>query len=330
MRDVARLAGVSISTVSHVINETRHVSDTLQKRVLNAMDELGYMPNAIARGLVRKETLTIGMLLPDIANPFFAELSRGIEDTSYDHNYSVILCNSDGNLEKEHRYIKMLLEKRVDGIIFVAAGMSVEHIRVLQERNMPLVVIDRELAGVVVDAVLTDNADGGWKATRHLLELGHRRISCIAGPSGITLSDQRITGYCQALCERDIPIDEDLIVEGDFQCEGGYQALKQLMQVDDPPTAIFSCNDLMAIGAMHAAHDLGREVPAELSVVGFDDIRFASFINPPLSTIHQPKYEMSTLAAKMLLERIQNPDMKVRRQVLKPRLVIRRSTTTHV
>lgn len=326
MRDVAERAGVSVTTVSHVVNETRPVSDELRERVLAAMDELGYQPNRLARSLRRRETHTIGMIVPDSANPFFAEVARGIEDTSFEQGYNVILCNSDGDLAKELLYTNVLAEKQVDGILFVAAGESSEHIRALQVRRMPLVVVDRDIPGVTVDSVLTDNGYGGWLATRHLIDLGHRRIGCITGPSDVTPSAERVTGYWRALSQSGISVDGGLVVRGDFQYAGGYQAVHQLLSMDDPPTAIFACNDLMAIGAISAALKLGRKVPTNLSVVGFDDVRLASFANPPLTTIAQPKYEMGVMAATMLLERMHDRDMPPRRQMLATSLLIRQST----
>ena len=326
MRDVAERAGVSVTTVSHVINETRPVSDELRQRVLAAIHELGYQPNVLARSLRRGETHTIGMIVPDSANPFFAELARGIEDTSFEHGYNLILCNSDGDLDKELIYADVLTEKQVDGILFVAAGVSIDHIRALQERRIPVVIVDREIPDVSVDQVLTDNARGGWLATRHLLELGHRCIGCITGPSDVTPSAERVTGYRQALSEGGIPVDEVLIVKGDFQYGSGYRAARQILARDDPPTAIFTCNDLMAVGAISAAVEMGRQVPVNLSVVGFDDVRLASFANPPLTTIVQPKYEMGVLATTMLLERMRNHDIPPRRRLLDTSLLIRQST----
>jgi LacI family transcriptional regulator len=328
MRDVAERAGVSVTSVSHVINGTRPVSDELRRRVLDAMGELGYRPNALARSLRRQKTHTIGMIVPDSANPFFAEVARGIEDTCFEQGYSVILGNSDGDLGKELLYTNVLAEKQVDGILFVAAGMSTEHIHTLQARRMPLVVVDRHIPGVDVDSVLTDNAHGGWLATHHLVELGHRRIGCITGPSDVTPSADRITGYRQALHEGGIAVDEALIVKGDFQYESGYRAAHQLLAIDDPPTAVFTCNDLMAVGAISAALELGRQVPTDLSVVGFDDVRLASFTNPPLTTVAQPKYEMGVMAATMLLERLQNRDMPPRQRLLDTSLLTRQSTAS--
>ena len=326
MRDVAERAGVSVTTVSHVINNTRPVSDELRRRVLSSMDELGYQPNRLARSLRRGQTHTIGMIIPDSANPFFAEMARGVEDTSFENGYSVILCNSDGDLNKELLYTNVLTEKRVDGILFVAAGLSTDRILDLQAQKIPLVVVDRDLPDAAVDSVLVDNTQGGWLATRHLADLGHRRIACIAGPSDVTPSADRVTGYRRAMAEAGIPTDEALIVKGDFRYGGAYRASIQLLQRHDPPTAIFACNDLMAVAVMRAALEHGLQVPGDLSVVGFDDVRLAAFSNPPLTTISQPKHEMGVVAATMLLARMRDLGTPAHRRVFETSLVTRRST----
>lgn len=327
MRDVAERADVSVTTVSHVINETRPVSHGLRERVLLAMAELGYHPNALARSLRRQQTQTIGLVVPDSANPFFAEVARGIEDASFAQDYSVILCNSDSNLTKELLYLDVLAEKQVDGLLLVAVrGMTADHFQPLLARRLPLVVVDRDIPGAAVDSVLADNAHGGWLATSHLIELGHRRIACLAGPSDLAPGAEREKGYRQALLGHGLPLDESLIVRGDFQYESGFQAARQLLSGGNPPTAIFACNDLIAVGAICLAVALGRQIPADLSIVGFDNIRLAAFTNPPLTTINQPKYEMGQLAVQMLLERQRQPDLPPRRRLLETSLVLRQST----
>jgi LacI family transcriptional regulator len=326
MRDVAERAGVSVTSVSHVINKTRPVSYELRERVLAAMEELGYQPNRLARSLRSGKTQIIGTIVPDSADPFFAEVARGIEDTAFENGYSLILCNSDANLGKEAFYTDVLLEKRVDGILFLAVGVSTERILDLQQRGMPVVVVDRELPGVNVDSVVADNAGGGWSATCHLIDLGHRCIGYIAGPSDLTLSEYRHTGYCKALEEAGIAPDEDLVVRGAFDFESGYKAAHQLLAKSKRPTAIFACNDLMAIGAICAAVELGLQVPQDLSVVGYDDVPLASYSNPPLTTIAQPIYDLGVVAASLLLERLQDPSKPTRRIVLDVELQIRRST----
>jgi LacI family transcriptional regulator len=307
------------------------VSDELRERVLSAMNELGYQPNALARSLRRKETYTLGVIIPNSADPFFAEVTRGIEDTCFEQGYNIILCNSDGELDKELFYTNVLTKKRVDGILFLAAGgKSTTHIRTVQARGTPLVVVDRYTPDLAVDTVLIDNARGGWLATHHLIELGHQRIGCISGPSDITLSAERVTGYRRALQEAALPIDETVIFKGNFQYESGFEAVQRLLTRPDPPTAIFACNDLMAIGAVNAAVKCGWRVPAHLSIIGFDDIRMASYLNPLLTTIAQPKYEMGTIATTMLLERLHNPEMPPRQKLLDTQLVVRESTAPPV
>ncbi len=327
MRDVAEKAGVSITSVSHVINQTRPVSQELQQSIQAAMRELGYQPNALARSLRRKKTHIIGVIVPDSANPFFAEVTRALELALFKQQYAVILGNSDGKLEREHLYTNTLIEKQVDGIVFVAVGQTgQEHALLIQKMQMPLVLVDRDVPRLAVDSVLADNAQGGRLATEHLLALGHRRIGCITGPSDLTPSADRVTGYRSALTNAQIPVDESIIRKGDFQFQSGFDAARQLLTLPQPPTAIFACNDLTAVGAISAAVALGLRVPQDVSVVGFDDVPLASFANPPLTTIHQPSHEMGALAAEILLDRLQNRELPPRRKLLETRLVVRQST----
>ena len=326
MREVAEHAGVSVTTVSHVVNNTRAVNPDTRKRVEEAMRILGYQPNVVARSLRRGKTHTIGIILPDSANPYFAEVVRGVEDTSFSHGYSVILCNSDNDLDKERLYTNVLLEKQVDGIIIVAAGLSSENIRNLLAREIPLVLVDRRVPEVDADYVLTDNQGGGRLATRHLIDRGHRTIACIAGPEGVKLSSDRIAGYQEALEQAGIAIQPQLILRGDFQYQSGYHAAQRLFGNRSMPTAIFACNDLMAIGAYRFAHEKGLRIPDQLSIVGFDDIRLAAYAYPPLTTIRQSKHTMGASAAKLLIERMAHHELAPRLEVLDTQLVIRQST----
>jgi LacI family transcriptional regulator len=328
IRQVAEKASVSPTTVSHVINNTRFVSEDVRRRVQAAMDELDYRPNALARSLRRGETNTIGLILPDSANPFFAEIGRGIEVTAFELGYSVILCNTEGDSDNESLYMDVLSKKQVDGMILVAAGDRADSLRTLQSQRVPVVVVDRDLPEVEIDAVLADNRRGGYLATRHLIELGHRRIGCIAGPSNVTPSAQRVTGYREALAEANLPGDESLISRGDFHSESGWAATLDMLRQPEPPTAIFACNDLMAIGALRAAAETGRRVPADLAIVGFDDIELASYTIPPLTTIAQPKLEMGRRAVQLLIERLADKARPSRREVLSTTLVVRGSSST--
>jgi LacI family transcriptional regulator len=326
MRDVAEQAGVSVTTVSHVINNTRPVKPETRSRVEQAMRVLGYQPNVLARSLRRGKTNTIGVILPDNANPYFAEVVRGIEDTSFAHDFSVILCNSDNDLDKEHLYTNVLIEKQVAGIIFVAAGLSEENIHNLQLRGVPAVLVDRQVSGIQLDSVFANNRQGGYLAARHLIELGHTSIACITGPGGVRSSSERVAGYRQALEAGEIDFDAQLVIAGDFQYQSGYEAAAQLVEQGSLPSAVFACNDLMAVGVYRFANEQQLHIPDDMSIIGFDDIPLAGFTQPPLTTVHQSKTKMGSRAAELLIERIANQDIEIRQEILDVQLVVREST----
>jgi LacI family transcriptional regulator len=330
INDVARLAGVSITTVSHVINGTRFVSEDLRKRVADAMQTLNYQPNSLARSLRMGLSKSIGLIVPDISNLFFAEIARAIEDAGYQHGYSVILCNTDDDPQKEATYVDVLRAKQVDGVIFISAGGISEGVNKLLEAHIPMVVIDREIPNIAADIVLVDNLQGGYLAARHLIETGHRRIACIAGPSDLTPSNQRLVGYQRALVEASLDCDERLVVRGDFHAETGYKAALDLLQIDPRPTAIFACNDMMAIGALHAAYALKIRVPEDLAIVGFDDIELVSYVYPPLTSMAQPKQEIGKMAVDLIMERIHFPASLSRTIVLQSQLILRQSSSTRL
>lgn len=331
IKDVALLAGVSITTVSHVINETRFVSDELRTSVLAAVEELNYRPNVLARSLRRGETKTIGLIVPDNSNPFFAEVARIVEDVGFENGYSVILCNSDGNADKEAAYINVLITKQVDGIIFIAAGGKQEHLRELLAQHIPVVVADRDIPQTLADVVLVNNEQGGYDAARYLITLGHRRVACIAGPSDVSPSADRVHGYRRALRESGIPVAQELIVPGDFRSQSGETAMAQLLGLDEPPSAVFACNDVMAIGALRAVRNAGLQVPGDVSIIGFDNISSASAVSPALTTIAQPIVELAIQAAQLLISRIQNGQegRSGQRIVLDTELVVRDSCAPH-
>lgn len=327
LRDVARRAGVSIATVSYVLNGTRPVSPEVEARVWEAVAALQYRPNRLARGLRRKRTHVLGLIVPDNANPFFAEIARGLEDISFAHDYSLILCNSDGDPSKEQRYLGVLIEQQVDGIALVSASATPAHLTILRERGIPFVVVDRDLPGLEADCVLADNFQGGYLATWHLLNRGHRRIACITGPSDLTPSADRVRGYQKAMEEAGIEPLEVWVYRGDFRAESGYHAARFFLSLPLPirPTAIFACNDLMAIGAMRAIGEAGLSIPQDIALVGFDDIVLASYVIPPLTTVAQPTYEMGRLAGELLLRRIQARGRPPARHLLPVRLIVRHS-----
>jgi LacI family transcriptional regulator len=326
IREVAEKAGVSYTTVSHVINNTRYVSENVRERVLAAMKDLGYRPNALARSLRRGETKTIGLILPDSANPFFAEVGRVIENAAFRSGYNVILCNTEGDINKERVYTEVLQNKQVDGIVFVAAGDQPDALQEIAEGNLPVVVIDRDSGQLELDTVITDNLTGGAQAAHCLSRLIDPQVACITGPSNLTPSAQRVIGFQQALSDLNINIREDWIVRGDFHPDSGYKAAYQLLQLTHRPNAIFSCNDMMAIGVLRAAAELGLCIPDDLQVVGFDDIELASYTHPPLSTVAQPKKEIGETSVRLLLERINNNNLPARREILPTKLILRKTT----
>lgn len=326
IREVADKAGVSPTTVSHVVNKTRFVSEDVRGRVLDAMHALNYRPNALARSLRRGETHSLGLILPDSANPFFAEVGHVIESVAFERGYSVILCNTENNLEKENLYTEVLENNQVDGLIFVASGGNHEAISQIVDNGLPLVAVDRDMGTLEVDTVTTDHYHGGLTATRHLVELGHTVIGCITGPSNLSPSAARVTGFRAALEQAGLDCPDSRIVRGDFHPSSGYAAAMHLLKANPRPTAIFACNDMMSIGVIRAAAELGLRVPADLSIVGFDNIELASYTTPPLTTVHQPKLEIGRLAVEQVLERMQIPALAPRHTVLAPSLVVRAST----
>ena len=326
IRDVAVRAGVSVTTVSHALNGTRFVSAAARAKVEEAAHALGYVPSEVARGLKHNTTRTLGMLVPSNSNPYFAEIIRGVEHGCYAAGYSLLLCNSNDDPERQADHLRVLAERRVDGIVLVASGddaQIVEHCRGLR---LPLVLLDREIDGIAADLIEVDHAAGGELATAHLLELGHARVACIGGPANLLPSRQREAGWRRALAKAAVEPAPEELVRGDFGPQGGAAAMHALLRSARPPTAVFVCNDLMAIGALHAARDEGVRVPEGLSVVGFDDIELAAYTWPPLTTVAQPKEAIGTGAAALLLERIRAGRTELAREVLRPELRVRGST----
>lgn len=326
IHEVAKKAGVSSTTVSHVINNTRYVSPALRERVAQAMAELNYKPNALARSLRLGQTHTLGLILPDSANPFFAEIGHAIEAAAFERGYSVILCNTENDQTKELLYTDVLENKQVDGMIFVATGSHQDALSSIVRKGLPVVVVDRDMGSLGLDAVTTNNYQGGWSATRHLIDLGHQVIGCITGPHDLTPSAERVNGYLNALKQANLNSREALLARGDFHAPSGFAATTQLLQQDPRPTALFVCNDMMAIGALQAAAKSGLRVPQDFAIVGFDDIELATYTIPPLTTISQPKQQIGQIAIQLILERISDPSLPPRHTVLDTELIIRESS----
>jgi LacI family transcriptional regulator len=330
IKDVALRAGVSVTTVSHVVNDTRHVSAKGRERVELAIRELGYVPNAMARSLKSNTTSTLGMLIPNSSNPYFAEIVRIVEDRCFGAGYTLVLCNTDDEPRRQSVYLQVLAERRIDGLIVVSTGDDDSLVTQLQGLRIPTVLVDREIADPSCDLVETAHMQGGLLAVRHLLSLGHKRIACIGGPVGLTPSEQRIEGWRMALAEAGATPNADaLLWRGAFTSQSGYEAMHAILRTEHPPSAVFVCNDLMAIGALRAAHESGVHVPDELSIVGFDDIELSAYTSPPLTTVAQPKERIGALAVDMLLERVGGKRRDARKVVLQPELRVRASTARH-
>ncbi|MBV9104898.1 MAG: LacI family DNA-binding transcriptional regulator [Verrucomicrobia bacterium] len=328
IKDVAALAGVSYTTVSHVINKTRPVSDKVRGEVEAAIQRLNYVPSAVARSLKQQSTCTIGLLISNSSNPFFAELAQGIEDICYRAGYTVVLCNSDDQPERQQTYLRVLLEKRIDGLIICSAGDDLglaEHVR---EANVPIIIVDRAVKGVTSDIVQIDHFKGGYLATRHLLEQKHKSIGCIAGPDTTTVSTDRLNGYRKALAEAGAPFRPEWVIRGDFTAEGGYKAARILLKRAEI-TAVFASNDLMGIGLLRFAAEHAIRVPNQLSVIGFDGIDLGRYIYPALTTVGQSIRRQGEIAAGTLLERIRKGgEGRLRKILMTPELTVRESTGT--
>lgn len=325
IRDVAHHAQVSVTTVSHVINNTRFVEPETEQRVRTAIEVLGYRPNLLARGLRRRQTRTIGLLIPDNSNPFFADVARAIEDTGFSEEYSVILCNSDMSDVKQAAYIDLLLSKQVDGLILISSGDRQEPLRRILDADVPVVVVDRELDDLPVDQILVDNEQGGYLAGRYLVDLGHRLIGCIMGPSDVRPSAGRVAGFRRALEEAGLSLPDDRIVRGDGRYSSGEQAMQELLSRNLGITALFAFNDLMAVGALSTLRRAGVQVPDYISIIGFDGILHAATTVPAITTIAQPVTEIGRVSVCMLLDRIARRQQSSTRVLLPTTLVERES-----
>ncbi|WPC76892.1 substrate-binding domain-containing protein [Vibrio porteresiae] len=326
MKDIAKLAGVSTSTVSHVINKTRFVSDEIAEKVNAAAKQLNYAPSALARSLKMNRTKTIGMLVTTSTNPFFGEVVKGVERSCYHQGYNLILCNTEGDSERMRASIDTLLQKRVDGLMLMCTTLEGEHLDEFERYpDIPVVVMDWGPMVNGSDKILDNSFRGGYMATQHLIDCGHRRIGCITGPLNQHQAKSRYEGYQKALSDAGLPEHLEWVVESNFECEGGFAAMNQLMAGDSLPSALFVSNDMMAMGAINAAAEQQISVPEQISIIGYDDIRIAQFMTPSLTTIHQPKYRLGKAAVEALLAKLQHPESAPQIIQLEPTLIERKS-----
>lgn len=327
LRDVAREADVSVSTVSRVFNEPDKVrKDTLLK-VQRAVNELGYRPSRVARRLRLENGLAhmLGLVIPDIQNPFFADLARGVEDVAQANGYTVIVNNSDEDPRKQKLCLETLRTESVDGVIVPPVREKDEDIDALAASGVPIVCVDRRMKDIAYDTIVSDNVRGAHEAVSHLIEHGHRRIGLIGGIPTISTSIERREGYERALVDNGIEVDHDLIREGDSRQGSGRSMAESLLDLPDRPTALFSGNNLMTLGALEAIHLRGLRIPGDISIVAYDDVPWALALNPPLTAVDQPGYEIGRRAAEMLLQRIHEPKRSPTLVTLQPKLIVRKS-----
>ncbi|MPZ00849.1 MAG: substrate-binding domain-containing protein [Actinophytocola sp.] len=324
--DVASRAGVSAATVSRVLTGRTDVSTDLAARVRASVAELGYRPNGVARNLRRQATMVWGLIISDIGNPFFTAMVRGIEDAAHDAGYSLVLCNSDDDLDKEQRYIEIAVAERMAGVIISPSSEASTDLAVLVDRGIPVVAVDRRVGRLDVDTVLVDNVSGARLATEHLMDSGCGRIACITGPTRTTTAAERLHGFRRAHEAAGLEVVDDLVILENFKEDGGYDGAQRLLANDHPPDGLFVANNLMTVGALEALVDAGVEIPRDMLLVGFDDIPWARLTRPRLTTVDQPTYELGREAGRLLTGRIGNEPGLPRTIVLPPSLRIRASS----
>jgi LacI family transcriptional regulator len=325
--DVAKLAKVSAMTVSRVLNGKGYVKEETKQRVLKAMAELNYVPNDLARSLVRQQTQMIALIVPDITNPFYTTVARGVEDTARKNNYQVILCNSDENVEKERAYIEMCVRIRVDGIVIAPAGdPSKKNLKLLEPFKIPFVLIDRKIEGIQSDVVLGDSIEGAKHLVEHLIELGHRNIAILTGSLNSSTSRDRVEGYKQALEKYNIPFKQNYVKENTYVKSVNEDDIPDLFSLPHPPTAIFAANNFLAAKTFNQLKNMQIRVPEDVSIVCFDEINPMNVTDPFFTAAIQPAYDFGTLGTQLLFERIERIGASARRIILKPEIVFGQST----
>lgn len=324
-KDVAERAGVSIATVSHVINGTRYVSDETRQKVLEAIEALSYRPNAIARGLVTNSTRIIGLVVSDITNPFFTAVARGVEDGMISQRYNTIFCNTDEEPERESEYLHLLATQQIDGLIISPTGVYSEALLALAASGVPIVQLDRRSPGLEAPLVGVNNEDGAYQAIQHLITLGHRRIACLVGLDSVSTQIERLAGWERALRTAGLPIDEGLVVHADPRFYGtladaagtlvkpaphtpalpsAFEALLHLLQSPNPPSAVFVASNQLTMGTLYAFRERGLRCPEDVSLISFDDHDWAPLFSPPLTVVRQPTYRLGQTAAQLVMQMI--------------------------
>lgn len=324
--DVAREANVSMATVSRVVNGNPNVKPSTRKKVLEAIERLGYRPNAVARGLASKKTTTVGVIIPDISSIFFAELARGIEDIATMYKYNIILSNSDQNKDKELHLLNTMLAKQVDGILFMGGNITDEHVNEFQKSSVPIVLAATIEPNHTIPSVNIDYEQAAFEAVTHLLDKGNIRIAYVTGPADDPINQKKLAGYRRALEERGVAYDERFVIEGDYSYDSGIEAYEKIMELEERPTAVFAGTDEMALGIIHGAQDQGVQVPEQLEVIGFDNTRLATMVRPRLTTVVQPMYDIGAVAMRLLTKYMNKENVENHIVVLPHRIEYREST----
>lgn len=325
IKEVAKQAGVSPATVSRVVNDQPYVADHVRDRVLKAIRDLNYRPNRAAQRLRAEKSHLVGVILSDIKNPFYTLVLGGIEQVLSEQGLSVLICNSNTHQERENDFINHMQAEGVAGLIVAPVKEQSIMLATAVKNGLPVVIVDRRMSKPITDVVLADNQNGARLAVEHFIALGHRRIGILNGPQYLTSGRERYAGFQQAMAEAGLPVEEALIHFGDYQLESGYALTRSLLETTEHPLALFIANNLMTIGALNAIHEMGLAIPNDVAVIGFDDLPWANSLNPPLTTVSQPAFEIGVHAAELLLNRLAFPDRPARTVVLEADLIIRAS-----
>jgi len=326
INDVAKRAGVAPITVSRVINNSGYASEETRKRVGAAIDELGYVPNTLARGLRSKRTNTLALVMTDITNPFFTLIARGVEDTASDSGFTVIYCNTDESETEEEKYTNILVQKQVDGVLLVPACSNPKSVGFLRSNDIPVVLIDRSVPGVQADLVRGDSESGAYNLINLLIKLGHVKIAIVTGPQGISTSEDRVIGYQRAMAEAGLETLES-VYYGSFTQASGYELTNRALTLTPRPTALFGANNFISIGVMKALRDAGLRVPEDIAVVGFDDLPETMVVDPFLTVASQPAYEMGQRATELLLDRLSKKSLEENKEIVLPTDIIERRSS---
>jgi LacI family transcriptional regulator/LacI family repressor for deo operon, udp, cdd, tsx, nupC, and nupG len=328
MNDVARKAGVSIATVSRVLNNSTSVNEETRRKIQKAIKELKYQPSRVAKRLRSKggPGNLLGVLIPDIQNPFYVDVLRGIEDIAYKNNYVIIVCNFSQDEKKEAMYLDILESEAIDGLIAAPASEDDLRLKKIVHNGLPVVCVDRGLNGIDVDVVWVNNEAGAFAAVDHLAKTGYKRIGHIAGLPTIPSSRLRVQGYKRALAENNLPFDPQLLVHGNSTLKSGVELAENLLKQSSPPDALFTGNNLITLGALETIHKRKLQIPGDIAIIGFDDMIWANSLNPPLTAVRQPAFEIGQRAGELLIQRIRDPKRAPIQMILNSELMVRGSS----